>query len=100
MKILGIDFETTGLDPKQDRITEAGLVLYDSESSTPVRISGFLVQTGAVVSEEITRLTGITQDAITAYGVPAPQAMAAIRNMAGQADFFCAHNAPFDKSFL
>ena len=100
MKILGCDTETTGLDPKKDRITEIGLVLYDSESATPVRISGFLVQTGAAISEEITRLTGITQEAVAEYGVPAAQAIAAVYSMVGKADYLCAHNAPFDRDFL
>ena len=100
MKILGFDVESTGLDPKQDRITEMGLVLYDSESAVPVRMSGFLVQTGAIISEEITRLTGITQAAVEEFGVPAVQAIAAVSQMASKADFFCAHNAPFDKGFL
>ena len=100
MKILGCDTETTGLDPKKDRITEIGLVLYDSAAAAPVRISGFLVQTGAIVTEEITQLTGITQEAIAEYGVPAAHAIAAVVQMASKADFMCAHNAPFDKSFL
>ncbi len=100
MKILGVDCESTGLDPKKDRITELGLVLYDSEDRCPVRISGFLVQTGAIISEEITRLTGITQEAVDEYGVPAASAVAAVSQMATKADFMCAHNAPFDKSFL
>ena len=35
MKILACDTETTGLDPKKDRITEIGLVLYDGELRVP-----------------------------------------------------------------
>ena len=99
MKILGFDVESTGLDPKKDSITEMGLVLYDTDLKTPVRISGFLVK-GGFISEEITRITGITQAAVDTYGFEPSMAVKAIAQMANFADFFCAHNAPFDKGFL
>ena len=99
MKILGIDTETTGLDPKKDSITEIGLVLYDTEMRAPVRISGFLVK-GGLITEEITRITGITQAAIDTYGYSAESSKAAFATFARQADYFCAHNAPFDNGFL
>jgi len=101
MKLLGIDFETTGLDPQKDRITEVGLVLYDCTSKQPVRISGFLVKPmGAIISNEITQLTGITNEAVQEFGVLPSAAMKAIEGMAASADFFCAHNAEFDRGFL
>ena len=99
MKILGIDTETTGLDPKKDSITEIGLVLYDTEMRAPVRISGFLVK-GGLITEEITRITGITQAAVDTYGYSAESSKAAFATFARQADYFCAHNAPFDNGFL
>lgn len=99
MKILGIDTETTGLDPTKDSITEVGLVLFDTEVLAPVRISGFMVK-GGFVSEEITRITGITNEVISAYGYEPDAACKAILSLAAQTDYFCAHNAPFDKSFV
>jgi len=101
MKILGIDFETTGLDPQKDRITEVGLVLWDSESKQPVRITGFLVKTPTPVSAEISRLTGITNELLRDYGVDPIPAMKSIVALVAQADFMCAHNGTeFDKLFL
>ena len=99
MKLLGIDFETSGLSADKDTITEAGLVLYDTELRAPVRISGFLVK-GGLITAEITRITGITQRAVDAYGYEPAAALKAITSFANQADYFVAHNAPFDKSFL
>lgn len=100
MKILGIDFETTGLDPQKDRITEVGLVLYDTSSKQPVRISGFLVKPqGAIISAELEKLTGITNSLVEAYGVTPGQALAAVTALTGQADMLCAHNAEFDRGF-
>lgn len=101
MKILGIDYETTGLDPQKDRITEAGLVLWDSDSKQPVRITGFLVKTPAPVSAEITALTGITNELLATYGVEPKSALTATLGMIAQADFMCAHNGTdFDRLFL
>ena len=99
MKILGFDVESTGLDPKKDSITEMGLVLYDTDAKAPVRISGFLVK-GGLITAEIERITGITQAMLDTYGYPPEAAVKAFANMAAQADYLCAHNSPFDRSFL
>ena len=99
MKILGFDTETTGLDATKDRITEVGLALYDTDNRQPVRISGFLVNTPALISAEITHLTGITNSLTAQFGVEPSAALKAIQGMAATADFFCAHNAEFDKGF-
>lgn len=100
MKICALDSETTGLDPKKDVVTEWGLALYDTDIKAPVRISGFLVRGGGFISEEITRITGINQAMLDAYGYEPATALKAIASFANQADYFLAHNAPFDKSFL
>ena len=99
MKILGFDVESTGLDPKKDSITEMGLVLYDTDAKAPVRISGFLVK-GGLITAEIERITGITQAMLDTYGYPPDKAFAALSSMSKQADYLCAHNSPFDKSFV
>jgi DNA polymerase III epsilon subunit-like protein len=69
MLILGLDTETQGLDATKDRVTEWGLVLWDSETKQPVRISGFLVKVPGGVSNEIEKLTGITNEMLEKYGV-------------------------------
>ena len=99
MKILGIDFETEGLLPEKHKITEVGMCLYDTDAKAPVRISGFLVK-GALVTAEISRITGITQSMLDTYGYEPTIALKAISSFANQADYFLAHNAVFDKSFL
>jgi DNA polymerase III subunit epsilon len=101
MKVLGLDFETTGLDPKVDQVTEVGMVLFDTDMHQPVRISGFLVRTEFGITSEITELTGITDAMLDAYGFPPSAALQSILKMAAGADAFCAHNGKdFDRLFL
>ena len=100
MVLLGIDFETSGLDAEKDRITEAGVTLYDSESKQPLRITGFLVKPDPVIiPSEVEKLTGITNALTTEFGVEPSTMMVVISSLAERADFFVAHNAPFDRGF-
>lgn len=100
---LGIDFETTGLEAKKDRITEVGAVLWDMKNHKPVQIFNELVydfDTGVPnITPEITKLTGIDQQMLTDFGVHTASALTQIAEMSERADFFVAHNAPFDKGF-
>lgn len=99
MLILGIDTETQGLDANKDRVTEWGLVLWDSGTKQPIRISGFLVKAPGGVSSEIEKLTGITNSLLKNYGVEPAVAMKAVQGMVTQAEMLCAHNKDFDKAF-
>lgn len=101
MKILGLDFETTGLEPKADRVLEVGLVLWDAEKKKPEALDTFLVIQTATISEEITQLTGITSEKIYKHGITPLQAFTKINNLAVHADYICGHNGRnFDKLFL
>ena len=101
MKICGLDFESTGLDPEKDRIAEVGLVLYDTDTRTPVRITGFLVKVPGGMPAEAAAVNGITTELLDAYGVEPAAALKATVDMLNRADFVCAHNGTnFDKLFL
>ena len=99
MKILCLDVESTGLNPEKDQITEWGAALYDSDTKQPVRVSGFLIK-GVFISEEITRITHITQSMVDTYGVSPEAGLSAIYGLAQQAEMLCGHNFPFDRSFM
>jgi DNA polymerase III alpha subunit (gram-positive type) len=99
VKILCLDVESTGLNPEKDQITEWGAALYDSDTKQPVRVSGFLIK-GVFISEEITRITHITQSMVDTYGVSPEAGLSAIYGLAQQAEMLCGHNFPFDRSFL
>jgi DNA polymerase-3 subunit epsilon len=101
MLILGVDFETTGLDRVTDEIIEVGAVLWDSERKIPVSILSHIVRpAGREVSPEIAKLTGIDQETVKRFGVPFDAIACSLRWMSEQAEYYCAHNAPFDRGFL
>lgn len=97
--IFAFDFETTGLDPKTDKVIEVGAVLYDWNRRRPLKILSELIA-DRQIPPEITALTGITQSDIDKYGIDGAQVMESFAEMAKQANYFCAHNAPFDLGFL
>jgi DNA polymerase-3 subunit epsilon len=99
--ILGIDFETTGLDLVEDRVTEVGMALWDIETKQPVQISGFLVKASKEITEEITKLTGITRAMLDAFGVEEAKALTTVGQFIQKADYVMAHNGgEFDKPLL
>ncbi|MBN1523525.1 MAG: 3'-5' exonuclease [Spirochaetales bacterium] len=90
------DFETTGLDYKTDRITEIGAVKFTVNGI--IEEYSCLINPQYPVSEEATRVTGITNEML----VGKPLIAEIIPNLF---DFFgntilLAHHAPFDVSFL
>ncbi|MFD0588211.1 PolC-type DNA polymerase III [Paenibacillus sp. GCM10027627] len=90
------DFETSGLDPKNDRVIEMAAIrvvngVVASEFSTLVQYEGKL-------TPKITELTGIT-DEMTACGMDEDTAFRILNRMLGD-HILVAHNAAFDLSFL
>jgi len=101
MIILGMDFETTGLDREADRIIEVGLILYSTGQKKCLESSGYLVRSDVPVSERITQLTGITQAAVNKFGYESKNALECFLDLADQAEAFVGQNIiQFDKLFL
>jgi DNA polymerase III alpha subunit (gram-positive type) len=99
MLLLGIDFETTGLDPQNASIIEIGAVLYCPYFKSVVQ--SFSILTSAEeVPEEITALTGISLELLQANGVPLDKAFDSLERFASKASLLVAHNADFEKSFI
>jgi DNA polymerase III subunit epsilon len=100
MRILGLDFETTGLLPSEDRIIEVGAVLWDWERGLPVTMLSNLVSADAPLPQEITQLTGITDELLSEFGLPEQSVMRDLESLIARADFIMAHNGNgFDKPF-
>lgn len=95
-KYVFLDIETTGLNPKEDKLIEIALVSFNENGDRTVYEQ--LVNPGMPVSPFITRLTGITDDMLRDAPV-----INEIKNQVLQClnqKIIVAHNAGFDISFL
>lgn len=93
MILASIDVEATGLEIAKDRIIEMGLVLYSTGRTKILESTGFLVQSdGIEVTDEITNITGITQDAVDHFGYNQRDAIDAFNEYVSQADAVIGHN--------
>ncbi len=91
-----LDVETTGADPRRDRITELGVLLVDD--GAVIEEWATLVNPGRTIPPGIQTLTGITCEMVD--GAPAFEdvAMELARRIDGR--LLVAHNARFDYAFL
>jgi DNA polymerase-3 subunit epsilon len=90
------DIETTGLDPRQDRIVEIGAVKFDRRG--PVSRYSVLINPGIPMPENAGRVNGINDEMLT--GKPAlEEVLPDFLRFAGGA-VIVAHNAPFDCGFI
>lgn len=99
MNYIAIDLETTGLNPKTDRIIEIGAVKVINNSITESFET--FVDPGRVLPERIIELTGITQEQL--IGAPSREAaMQALLDFIGEdtESPLLGHNILFDFSFL
>ncbi len=68
MILLSLDFETTGIDPANDRVIEVGAALWSTGQHRVLESAGFLVKSDVPISQEITTLTGIHPAAVDRFG--------------------------------
>ena len=97
--IVGIDIETTDLDPQKGDIIEVAALRYSFADTTQV-IDRFtcLCKPTRLISAEITALTGIN-DAMVAQSRPFAQVLPELAAFIGDDPVF-AHNASFDVGWL
>ncbi len=105
MRLLGLDLETTGLDTANDRITELGYVLWEVETKKPIalRCDYLHSQEYPKLSDEIVRLTGITDEILSEFGVLPGAALEELVFFAGEhkVDYIVAHGGEnFDRPLL
>ena len=94
--IVVLDFETTGLDTRNDRIIEIGAVkLADGHVTEDLSV---LVNPGRLLSPKITEITGIT-DQMLKDQPPITEALPQLLSFIGDCPI-AAHNADFDYNIL
>ncbi|MCH2534287.1 MAG: DUF5710 domain-containing protein [Bdellovibrionales bacterium] len=101
MKVLGLDFETTGLEAQSARVIEIGAVVWDTDKSKPLAVMSELVLPEELteVPTEIVKVTGIETDDLENFGLEPKKAFQRLNFYLSQCDYVMAHNAEFDKSF-
>lgn len=101
MKILGLDFETTGLEASECRVIEIGAVIWDTEDSKPLSVMSELVLPEGIseLPAEIIKVTGIQFEDLENFGMEPKKAFQKLNFYLSNCDYVVAHNASFDKSF-
>jgi len=97
---LALDFETTGLDAKSERVVEIGAIRFRpvGEGLESAASLASLVDPGKRMPEAVRAIHGISDEDL--YGAPRfPELAAALLSLAEGATII-AHNARFDLAFL
>lgn len=103
MILLGIDFETTGLDTEKLHITEIGCAFYDSDSQRIISAESAIVNipAGASLSEEAASISNLDEKILDRYGISCEEAMKELFNKLVIPQALVAHNATmFEKKIL
>ncbi|EAD7212145.1 3'-5' exonuclease [Listeria monocytogenes] len=93
-----LDFETTGLNYKEDDIIECAVIKLDDDLNEVSRFSTF-VYTEKVLSERITELTSITQSDVE-NGMQIRHLYTILNSLITSVDTLVCHHVPFDSAFL
>lgn len=104
--ILFFDTETTGLLPKNEgdpipHIIQLSFILYDVQTNMVIEKFDEYVRVGkeVAISEEVTRITGITREKCD-RGVAIEKCLYAFRDCYKRADLLVAHNIQFDMAVI
>jgi DNA polymerase-3 subunit epsilon len=97
-RMLVVDVETTGLDPKTDRVIEfAAADVSCTEDGRVTQHHGtysWLQDPGRPIPPEVTAITGITDADVAGQAIPVQA-----EELLADADFVVSHNASFDHPF-
>ncbi len=98
MKILVIDTETTGLDPKSDYLIEIAAILWSTQHKSILVQTSTLISYNQEVNNPAEPINQISS-ALLKENFPFQVSLKLINEMSSFAQYICAHNADFDKEF-
>lgn len=94
-----VDVETTGLDSANDEIIELAMLAFDYSMDgsfvAPAGSFDRLRDPGRAISQDVTKLTGITDDMVAGQSIEC----SAVEAFVADAALIVAHNAAFDRKF-
>lgn len=95
-----IDLETTGLDPKTDEIIEVGVLIAsftNEDGFINITFTNNQLQQPTIpISDEITKITGITNDDVAGKTID----WNLLQDQLTHVDLIICHNAYFDRNFM
>lgn len=110
MRVLGLDFETTGFDTANDRITEIGFVIWETDTGTPLRLMNELVFEPSMLERftpetvaMMKRVCGLTPEMLKEFGVAPQHALTYLDEECAEhgVEYIVAHNgANYDRPLL
>lgn len=108
LRLLGLDIETTGLDSKTNRILEIGISLHKAGDPIYLHQNTWTLYDEGIkqrlpLTEEIKSLTGISDEALSEFGVHPTTAYRELDQYLSErrVDFIVAHNGrSFDRPFI
>lgn len=98
-RLLIFDTETTGLSYQQDQIIEFAAVVVEKQGIVREYDQLISLLPGTTIPEEITRLTGITNEAVAQRGISKELLAKDIADMVSGNTLLLAYNAHFDLCF-
>lgn len=95
------DFETTGFDPKKNRIIEIGAATFDDSDWMPIETFEMFVYADDILplTDEIKRVTHISDEMVREQGLNPVEAFTQFANFYRKCDYMLAHNRKFDEEF-
>jgi len=105
---LFFDTETTGFlskslgpnDPKQARICQLAAILSSEDGTETTRMNVLIKPTNWVISEQLTKIHGISHQMAVENGIPILDALAQFESMLRGSSVLVAHNFNFDRDMI
>lgn len=102
--LLGLDFETTGVEPDKCRIVEVGLAVYDASAGKLLDMLDVLVKVEDLLPDEvktIVDISGLSLEDLSRRGLHPTEALSVLSGYLQAVDYVVAHNGNlFDKPLL